>query len=131
MSKQTELLAEARAAASHSYSPYSNLRVGAVVVAEGGARYSGANVENAAYASTLCAEAVAIGNAVAAGERELETVAVISPDLKSIYPCGQCRQRMAEFGVQKVIVEGPDGEPVQEELEVLLPGGFADWRYGD
>ncbi len=128
MTEERELLDEAREAASRSYSPYSDLRVGAVVVAKSGARYQGANVENAAYGSSLCAEAVAIGTAIAAGERELETVAVISPDLPAIYPCGECRQHMVEFGVQRVILEGADGEPVEQPLEVLLPGGFTDWR---
>ncbi len=131
MSEQSELLQQARQAAEGAYCPYSNLRVGAVVVTGSGARYSGANVENAAYASTLCAEAVAIGQAVSAGERHLSTVAVFSPDLKSIHPCGQCRQRMTEFGVEHVIIEGPDGEPVQKDLAVLLPAGFTDWREGE
>ena len=122
------LLEEARAAAANAYCPYSNLAVGAVVVGESGARYRGANVENAAFPSTLCAEASAIGHAVSSGERALETVAVISPDLGSIQPCGQCRQRMVEFGVKHVVMEGPDGEPVIEALEALFPKGFSDWR---
>ena len=123
-----ELLDAARAASELAYARYSDLRVGAVVVSESGKVYTGANVENAAYPSTLCAEAVAIGQAVASGERRLETVAVISPDLPSIFPCGQCRQRMAEFQVEKVIVEGPDGTAISHTLEELLPGQFTDWR---
>lgn len=123
-----ELLATARAAAEHAYAPYSDLRVGAAVVGRSGTVYTGANVENAAFPSTLCAEAVAIGHAVASGERALETVAVSSPDLPSIFPCGQCRQRMSEFGVERVVVEGADGAPTSHTLEELLPGGFSDWR---
>ena len=125
---EKELLVEAGEAATYAYAPYSDLRVGAVVVGKSGDHYRGANVENAAYPSGLCAEAVAIGHAIASGERELETVAVISPDLKSIHPCGQCRQRMAEFGVERIVVEGPDGEPVGYGMEELLPGSFTDWR---
>lgn len=121
------LLEAAREAAEQAYAPYSHLRVGAAVVGESGAVYTGANVENAAFPSTLCAEAVAIGHAVASGERSLTLVAVISPDLPSIYPCGQCRQRMAEFDVQRVIVEGSEG-PDSHRLEDLLPGRFTDWR---
>ncbi len=123
-----QLLAAARDASEGAYVPYSHLRVGAAVVGESGAVYTGVNVENAAYPSTLCAEAVAIGQAVAAGERKLQTVAVISPDLPSIFPCGQCRQRMSEFNVERVVMEGPDGAPMSHTLEELLPGRFTDWR---
>lgn len=123
-----ELLAAARVAAEHAYAPYSDLRVGAAVVGRSGTVYTGANVENAAYPSTLCAEAVAIGQAVATGERSLEIVAVISPDLTSIFPCGQCRQRMAEFDVERVVVEDANGTPDSHRLDELLPGSFTDWR---
>lgn len=122
-----QLLEAAGEAAGRAYAPYSHLRVGAAVVGESGRVYTGANVENAAFPSTLCAEAVAIGHAVASGERSLSTVAVVSPDLPSIYPCGQCRQRMAEFDVERVIVEGGDG-PDSHRLDELLPGRFTDWR---
>jgi cytidine deaminase len=119
-----QLLDEARKVAGGAYAPYSGIRVGAVAVATDGSRYSGANVENAAYPSTLCAEAVAIGHAVSSGVRELEAVAVACLDLEECYPCGQCRQRMNEFGVRTVIVQGPDGEPRVHTLEELLPHGF-------
>lgn len=124
MSNAQELLDEARQVAQGAYAPYSGIRVGAVAVATDGTRYPGANVENAAYPSTLCAEAVAIGHAVSSGARELEAVAVACLDLKECYPCGQCRQRMSEFGVQTVIVQGPEGEPRVHDLDELLPHGF-------
>jgi cytidine deaminase len=123
-----ELLDTARAAAANAYVPYSNLRVGAALIGESGAVFTGANVENAAYPSTLCAEAVAIGHAVASGERKITALAVVSPDLASIFPCGQCRQRMSEFSVERVIMEDPAGEPDSHTLEQLLPGRFTDWR---
>ena len=123
-----ELLAAARAVAERAYAPYSHLRVGAAVIGTSGTLYTGANVENAAFPSTLCAEAVAIGHAVSSGERAIVSIAVVSPDLPSIYPCGQCRQRMSEFDVQRVLVEGPDGEPEPHSLQELLPGRFTDWR---
>lgn len=125
-----ELLQAALAASENAYAPYSQLRVGAVVVAGSGEVYFGANVENAAYPSTLCAEAIAIGHAVASGERTIDTVAVISPDIGSIYPCGQCRQRMAEFNASRVLVEGADGAPQAHSLEEILPARFTDWREG-
>ena len=53
---------------------------------------------------------------------------MISPDLGSIYPCGQCRQRMSEFNVARVIVEDAGGEPRAHDLDEILPGRFTDWR---
>jgi cytidine deaminase len=126
-----ELLTAARAAASLAYVPYSGLRVGAAVEGESGTVYTGANVENAAYPSTLCAEAVAIGHAVASGERKLRVVAVASPDLPAIFPCGQCRQRMSEFDVDRVVVEDADGVADPHTIDELLPGRFTDWRPSD
>lgn len=122
-----ELLTEARTAAERAYAPYSHFRVGAVVVDEDGTLYRGVNVENAAYPSGVCAEASAISAAVTAGARKIDTVAVVcldATDDEESYPCGQCRQRLNEFGVQSVIVEGPDGKPRIHTLAELLPFGF-------
>ena len=121
------LLAEARAVAEHAYAPYSRFRVGAVVVDEQGNLYRGVNVENAAYPSGVCAEAGAISAAATAGVRKLSTVAVACLDaheLVEAYPCGQCRQRLNEFGVETVIVGGPNGRPRVHTLTELLPYGF-------
>jgi cytidine deaminase len=98
-----------------------------VVVAEGGTEYSGANVENAAYGSAICAEAAGIAHAVSSGARRLTTVAVACIGADSVddaYPCGNCRQLMNEFGVQKVIVTSGSGEVREHTLEELLPHGF-------
>ena len=97
------LVAEARRAALDSYSPYSHYRVGAVLVDSEGGRHTGANVENAAYGSSICAEATAIAGAVAGGVRKIHTVAVAcidATDISGTYPCGNCRQLMNEFGVE-------------------------------
>jgi cytidine deaminase len=118
------LLELAAAAAERAYAPYSNFRVGTVVVAADGSVYTGANVENAAYPSTLCAEATAIAHAVSSGVRKIDTVAVVCLDGPGCRPCGQCRQRMREFGVDRVVVEGGDGSPVAYAFEELLPDGF-------
>jgi len=118
------LVAEARAAAANAYAPYSRFRVGAVVVDEDGNHYTGANVENSAYGSTICAEGSAISRAVSAGARRIRTVAVSCLDSEEPgYPCGNCRQLMLEFGVQRVIVDGPDG-PREHTLSELIPFGF-------
>jgi len=123
-----ELADVARAAAEASYSPYSHFRVGAVVVGEGGEMFTGANVENAAYPVSSCAEATAINTAVSQGVRKISVVAVACIDAKDVdgaYPCGRCRQIMSEFGVDRVIVSAGNGSAVREHtLDHLLPHQF-------
>ncbi len=127
MNKQ-ELAAAARAAADGSYSPYSKFRVGAVVVAENGEIFTGANIENAAYPSSNCAEATAINTAVAQGVRKIDTVVVACVDADDVdgsYPCGRCRQIMSEFDVQRVFVTSGEGSVIKEHtLDELLPHRF-------
>ncbi len=123
-----ELVAAAREAAEYSYSPYSNFRVGAVVVSEDGEVVSGANIENAAFPATSCAEATAIAAAASKGVRKMTTVAVAcidATDVDGAYPCGRCRQIMSEFGVETVLVTAGPGSEVREHgFEELLPYGF-------
>ena len=124
-----DLAAEARRAALRSYSPYSRFRVGAVVVDSEGRRHTGANVENAAYGSSICAEATAISGAVARGVRRIEGVAVACVDADGVdnaYPCGNCRQLMNEFGVEWVVVAAGEGSEVRRHhLSDLHPYGFS------
>jgi len=119
-----ELIAKARDAAQHAYAPFSHFRVGAVVVAADGTQYTGANVENSAYGSGICAEGSAITRAVSAGVRAIDTVAVACIDATEAgYPCGNCRQIMVEFDVKRVVVDAPDGLRVHTLAE-LIPHGF-------
>jgi len=124
----TELVEAARAAAAGSYSPYSKFRVGAVVVGSEGEVFTGANVENAAYPASSCAEATAINAAVAHGVRVIDTVAVACIDAEDVdgaYPCGRCRQIMSEFDVGHVVVTAGEGTEVREHsLDELLPFRF-------
>jgi cytidine deaminase len=118
------LAAEARAAAESAYAPFSRFRVGAIAVDEDGRHYAGANVENSAYSAVICAEANAISTAIAAGARKLDVVAVACIDAAEPgYPCGNCRQLMHEFRVERVIVDAPDG-PIVHTMDELLPYGF-------
>lgn len=118
------LIDGAREAALNAYVPFSNFRVGAVVVAADGTAYTGANIENSAYPSTVCAEAAAIAHAASSGVRKIDTVAVACIDADEAgYPCGNCRQMMVEFGVERVLVDGPDGF-IEHTLEELIPYGF-------
>ncbi len=123
-----QLLSGAREAAERAYVPYSNFRVGAVVVADDGRVFTGANIENASYPASSCAEATAINTAAAAGVRKIETVAVAcidAGDVEGAYPCGRCRQIMSEFDVEHVVVTAGEGSEVREHtLDELLPHRF-------
>ncbi len=115
---------EARKAAERAYAPYSGFRVGALVVASDGSEHIGANVENAAFPSSICAEANAITTAVASGARAVEAVYVTCIDDPGCTPCGNCRQIMREFGVERVILEHPGGRLETYRLGDLLPLSF-------
>jgi cytidine deaminase len=106
-----QLMDAARSAVGRAYAPYSNFPVGAAALTSDGAIVSGCNVENASYGLTICAERVALTTAVAAGHREIVAIAVTSPRVEQVTPCGACRQFMNEFA------------PADRELIVLLEGG--------
>jgi len=119
-----ELLAHAAGAAEGSYSPYSHFRVGAAIVTDDGSIISGANVENAAFGASICAEANAIASAIAGGATSVSTVAVVCLDGEPCTPCGNCRQIMREFGVERVILRTPEGAVHPVTLQDLLPMSF-------
>ena len=108
-----------------AYAKYSQFPVGAALLAEDGAVYSGCNVENASYGLTICAERSAVFAAVAAGQRQFVMLAIASAG--GVTPCGACRQVLAEFApelpVLLVDVERPS-EIVEANLRDLLPGAF-------
>ena len=90
------LIKEAKKAMKFSYSPYSKFPVGAALLTEDGKIFTGANIENASYGATNCAERTAIFNAVSKGEKSFTKIAVVSKK-GAAYPCGICRQVMSEF----------------------------------
>jgi cytidine deaminase len=121
------LAAKAREAALGAYAPYSNFRVGAAVLSADGRIFTGANVENAAYPASNCAEATAIGTAVSAGVRQVEKIAVACIDaasLEAAYPCGRCRQILSEFGTRWVLVTTAESAISEHTLDELLPHQF-------
>jgi len=116
-----ELAKEARRWA---YAPYSNYQVGAALRTNNGRIYTGCNVENAAYPTSMCAERVAIYKAVSEGDRKFEVIAVVTTNGGS--PCGGCRQVLAEFGLDTIVLIGDgEGRLIQETTVAdLLPGAF-------
>ena len=125
--KQT-LIDLANTARQHAYVPYSNYPVGSVVRTKTGRLYSGVNVENAAYPQTMCAERVAIFKAVSEGEKEFEVITVVTENGGS--PCGGCRQVMAEFGLDTIVLLADGSGNLVKEMTVkeLLPEAFTPDR---
>lgn len=134
-----KLIAAARAAAAHSYSPYSNFAVGAALRFADGSIVTGTNIENASYGMALCAETVAVAKAMADGARAgLEAVAVTGPADKGgnapITPCGRCRQVLYELAAlggtdPDVLCVGPDAV-MRVKLSALLPEAFGPESLG-
>ena len=120
------LVGAARAARRRAYAPYSRFQVGAAVSARGRV-FEAANVENASYGLTLCAERSAVTAAVLAGARRLDAVAVASGTSPPTPPCGMCLQTLAEFAGPElpVLLAGARGAVVETTLGELLPRGFS------
>ena len=105
-----------------AYAPYSRFSVGAAIQCKSGAVFVGTNIENISYGLTICAERIAVGSAVAAGEREFVAIAVVADASEPIVPCGACRQFLAEFAPDLTIVsETVRGGQKIESLSHLLP----------
>lgn len=119
-----KLLALAVQARQWAYAPYSHYAVGAALLTASGKIYDGVNIENAAYPVTVCAERVAVFKAVSEGERHFTAIAVVTQNGGS--PCGSCRQVLAEFGLDTVVLIGNDKGELLKETSVreLLPEAF-------
>lgn len=122
-----ELIDAALSARENAYVPYSGFKVGSAVLMEDNSIYSGCNIENASYGATNCAERTAIFNAVSHGHREIKAIAVVGDIHNFTYPCGICRQVMAEFAQNKeipiIIIKSKD-EYIVKTMEDILPGAF-------
>lgn len=118
------VLEAALAARTRAYAPYSRFAVGAAVQTKSGVIYSGCNVENASYGLTVCAERTALFQAIAAGEREFSLLAVVADTPQPVAPCGACRQVMAEFEVDTIVLANLAGDVSVYRLEELLPAAF-------
>ena len=122
--QQKELIEAAKKAQTSAYAPYSKYLVGAALLTHSGKIFLGANVENAAYPDSICAERVAVFKAVTEGERSFQAIAVVTRD--GGMPCGSCRQVLAEFAPQaQVFIANEKGELIREgTVSDLLPGAF-------
>ena len=120
-----EIATEARRRA---YAPYSKYPVGAALRTRSGRLFTGCNIENAAYPVTICAERVAYFKAISEGERDIEVIAVVTANGGS--PCGSCRQVMAEFGLDTVVLIADEQGNLLQETTVagLLPLAFTPDR---
>ena len=129
------LIPQAWEAAKNAYVPYSSFQVGAALLTKSGVVYPGCNIENSAYGPSNCAERPAVFSAVARGEREFAAIAVVGKFTDGspaggdgfAYPCGVCRQVLAEFCSPKdflVLLENAQGERKALTLGELLPYGF-------
>ncbi len=116
------LIQAARNARIHAYAPYSKFAVGAALISEDGAVFTGCNVENISFGLTVCAERACISKAIEDGKRKFIAIAVVSDSKEPVVPCGACRQVLAEFSPElRVISCTTNGEVAEFALDTLLP----------
>ena len=122
--EKTALVDLAREARRRAHVPYSKYQVGAALRTRSGRLFTGCNIENAAYPVTICAERVAYFKAISEGEHDFEVIAVVTANGGS--PCGSCRQVMAEFGLDTVVLIADEQGNLLQETTVagLLPLAF-------
>jgi cytidine deaminase len=110
---------------SFAYAPYSHFRVGAALECADGSVYTGCNVENAAYGSSICAERTALVKAISEGKRQFVRLAVAGDSADFCWPCGACRQMLSEFGTAlEILAANAQGAVQIVTLEQLLPHSF-------
>lgn len=126
-----ELVKEALAAREFAYTPYSKFNVGAALLCKNGRVFRGCNIESASYTPTNCAERTAFFKAVSEGEREFSAIAIVggpagAPPADFCYPCGVCRQVMAEFCGRnfKVYIAKSESEIREYSLDEIIPFAF-------
>ena len=108
-----------------AYAPYSKFFVGAALETDDGKIYTGCNIENSSLGITVCAERVALFNAISSGARKLRRIAVVADMKTPCPPCGICRQALFEFAPDlEVIMTNLKGEVRKSKLSALLPKAF-------
>jgi cytidine deaminase len=126
MMDDRQLLQVALEARARAYAPYSRFKVGAALTTDRGQTYTGVNVENASLGATNCAERTAVFKAISEGEQRITTIAIAADGDSIPYPCGICRQVLAEFGDtgMRIICGNSSGKFTVHTLGELLPRAF-------
>jgi len=131
---EEDLIALALAARGRAYAPYSHYQVGAVILTESGEVFAGANIENASYGLSVCAERNAVTKMILDGGKRPRVIVVATQSSPPGSPCGMCRQVLLEFADQpeqlRVICVTPDGERAEWTLAELIPAGFTGKQLG-
>ena len=113
---------EAKKVMLNAYAPYSKFSVGASLLTKNGKIFSGCNVENSSFGLTVCAERIAIFNAVASGEKDFVAIAITTSDNKIITPCGACLQVMSEFNPKlKLVLFSKNRNKIETTLDKIFP----------
>lgn len=119
------LFQRAKSVMLQSYSPYSKFKVGAALLCKDGKIFCGCNYESVAFGAGVCAERVALGAAITAGEHEFDTIVVCGTSKSPVMPCGVCRQALLEFGEIMVVCCNEDGSIIHKfKSSELLPSAF-------
>ncbi|WP_244835462.1 cytidine deaminase [Clostridium sp. BJN0001] len=121
-----ELIKTALFYRNNSYSPYSHFKVGAALITKSSKIFGGCNIENASYGATNCAERTALFKAVSEGEKEIEALAIVGSRTDYTFPCGICRQVLAEFfkSDTKIIIAKNEDDYIVKNFRDILPDSF-------
>ncbi len=128
--EKRKLIAAAKTASQNSYSPYSNYKVGAAILLQDDQIYSGCNIENISFGATICAERTALAKAVSERHTAFKAIAIYAENKEGIaeyaFPCGICRQVLAEFAAEDltVLIAKSETDYLQRTLADLLPEHF-------
>jgi len=127
-----KLIEMAHEVMANSYSPYSRFKTGAAIECADGSVFTGCSIENAAFGTTMCAEAAAVSAAITAGRRGFKRIAIISEGSTYSFPCGACRQLLYEFSPElEVLCARSDGRYVSYPLSTLLPMAYGKDQMGN
>ena len=123
--ENSKLVAKAIDMMKYAHAPYSHFKVGAALLCEDGTVYGGCNVEGSSYGNTICAERTALVKAVSEGKRDFVKLAVCASTDDICTPCGICRQMLADFSLNMIILcANQNGDYVEKKLSDLLPMAF-------
>lgn len=123
---EKNLINAAFSAQQNAYAPYSKFKVGSALEANDGNIYKGCNVENGAFPLGQCAEATAIGTMITQGAQRIKNIVIVSPNDEFCYPCGGCRQKIAEFATQQTVITlvTQNGSIRKTTIQSLLPHSY-------